>query len=182
MVITMFVGMAIELFLSLGLGMYHYRLDNVPLWLLFGHGFIFALVFRLSRKQWAIKRTIVIQKTLLCFAVLYSVFWLIWANDWFGFLSAIAFMAIVYFAKKMRLFLLIMFTVVCYIELIGAATGCWDWPETAFNVSSWLASGNPPSGIAVFYLIINIIVFWIYMRLLHPTTKRRYQNIILRKI
>ncbi|ATX81981.1 hypothetical protein Ga0123462_1117 [Mariprofundus ferrinatatus] len=181
MLIGMFVGMAGELFLSLGLGMYHYRLENVPLWLLFGHGLIFALVFRISHKPWIIKKTDVIQNTLLLLAAFYSTLWLIWANDWFGFLCAIAFMVILFSAKKSRLFFLIMFTVVCYIELIGTATGCWYWPETAFNVPAWPTSGNPPSGIAVFYFVFDAIVFWVYMHLLHPKTKLRYQNSILRK-
>jgi len=73
-----------------------------------------------------------------------------------------------------------MFVVVCYIELIGTSTGCWYWPETAFGIFNWLPSGNPPSGIAVFYFLFDAIVFWVYLYLLHPTTRLRYQR--LRKV
>jgi len=179
MLLGMFVGMGGEMFFSLLLGMYHYRLGNVPIWVIFAHGLIFALVYRLAHKKWIKKRQEAIQNLLLFLAISYSVFWLIWANDWYGFLTTVAFMLILFTAKKSRLFFLIMFAVVCYIEQVGTATGCWYWPETVLNVDSWLPSGNPPSGIAVFYFLFDAIVFWFYLHVLHPGTKQRYRNIIL---
>jgi len=181
MLVGIFFGMFFEPLFSLGLGGYHYRFDNVPLWLLFGHGFIFALVYRISRKEWVIKRSHSIQITLLCFVIFYSLFWLFWANDWFGFLAANVFICLLYFTKNSRLFFLIMFVIVCYIEQIGTLIGCWDWPDTLLNLPSWLASGNPPSGIALFYLLFNALVFWSYMYLRYPNTRWRYQNMKLRK-
>jgi len=179
MLIGIIVGLAGEAFFSLGLGMYHYRFGNIPFWLAFAHGLIFALVFRLCRKSWIKKRQYFIQNILLFFAVVYSLFWLMWANDWFGFLCAVAFILILFTVKKSRLFFLIMFAVVCYIEQVGTATGCWYWPETTLDLISWLPSGNPPSGIAVFYFLFDAAVFWIYMYLLHPNINQRYQKIRL---
>jgi len=181
MLVGVFFGMFFEPLFSLGLGGYHYRFDNVPLWLLFGHGFIFALVYRISRKEWVMKREETIQATLLCFAVFYSIFWLIWANDWFGFVCTIAFMCFLFVAKSSRLFFLIMFAIVCYIEQIGTIIGCWYWPDTMLNMLSWLASGNPPSGVALFYFMFNAIAFWSYMNLRFPHTKLRYLRMQMRK-
>ncbi|MDQ6993910.1 MAG: hypothetical protein Q9M31_10570 [Mariprofundus sp.] len=182
MLIGVVVGMAGELFFSLLLGMYHYRLENVPLWVALAHGLIFALVFRLSHKSWVKQSEPLIQSCLLLFAAVYSLFWLLWANDWYGFLCSVAFMAILFTAKKSRLFFLIMFAVVCYIEQVGTATGCWYWPETLLGIESWLPSGNPPSGIAVFYFLFDAAVFWFYMYILHPKTKLRYQSMVKKSL
>jgi len=181
MLIGIVVGLAGEFLFSIVLGMYHYRLENIPLWLAFGHGLIFAWVFKVSRAGWLRARQKMMQQVLIAFALVYSVGWLIWANDWYGFVCTMVFMAILFTAKKSRLFFLIMFVVVCYIEQVGIATGCWYWPETAFHIVSWLPSGNPPSGIAVFYFLFDAVVFWIYLQLWHRQTKRRYQNIMQRK-
>ncbi|MDX8406267.1 MAG: hypothetical protein R8K50_08995 [Mariprofundus sp.] len=179
MLIGIVVGMAGELIFSLLLGMYHYRLGNVPLWVAFGHGLIFAVVFRMAHSEWVIKRERIIQNVLLFFAAAYSLLWLLWADDWYGFLCTILFVSVLFTAKKSRLFFLIMFAVVCYIEQIGTATGCWYWPDTLLGVDGWVASGNPPSGIAVFYFLFDAIVFYFYLHVLHRPTGLRYQRMLL---
>lgn len=176
LLIGMFVGLAGEFLLSRLLGMYHYRLDNIPMWLAFGHGLIFALVFRISRKKWIRSHQNFIQILLLLFIIIYSVFWLIWDNDWFGFLCSIVFLMILYTAKQSRLFFLIMFIIVCYIEVLGTATGCWYWPKTTFSLEHGISSGNPPVGIAVFYFLFDAVVLWVYLNILHPKLKQRYMN------
>jgi len=175
------LGMLGEVLLSLGLGMYHYRLENVPLWVMFAHGIAFAAVYKLSHNPLIWRNRERIQKQLIVFAILYAFFLLIFNNDWYGFLCSVVFMIILFTAKKSRLFFLIMFVLVCYIELVGTATGCWYWPEIAFGLFSWLPSGNPPSGIAVFYFLFDAAVFYIYIYILYPRTKQRYQRMMLRR-
>jgi len=178
MLIGIVIGLAGEFLFSIVLGMYHYRLENIPLWLAFGHGLIFAWVLRCSRKRWLRENQEVVQRVLIALALIYGLIWLIWANDWYGFVCMMAFMATLFAAKKSRLFFLIMFVVVCYIEQVGTTLGCWYWPDTAFHVVSGLPSANPPSGIVVFYFIFNAAVFWVYLHVLHRHTNQRYQNII----
>ena len=181
MLIGLVVGMSGEVFFSLIMGMYHYRLGNVPLWVAFGHGLIFAYVFRMAHKDWLKSNQQVIQQALLAFAILYSLFWLWWANDWYGLLCTVVFIAILFTAKKSRLFFLIMFAVVCYIEQVGTAVQCWYWPATLLNQPGWLPSGNPPSGIGVFYFLFDAAVLWTYLYLLHPKTRHRYRAMILNR-
>lgn len=176
LIIGMVIGLAGEYILSILLGMYHYRFNNIPLWLAFAHGLIFALVFKLSKKLWVRSNKELLQKTLIFFAISYSFFWLVIANDWFGFLCTILFLTILFYAKKSRLFFLIMFAVVCFIEQIGTATGCWYWPLNVFGLENSPPSGNPPSGIAVFYFLFDAIVLWIYLNILHPNLKKRYHQ------
>lgn len=174
LLIGMVVGLAGEYILSSLFGMYHYRFDNIPLWLAFGHGLLFALVFRLSRKYWIRKNRKVIQNILIGFSIIYSILWLLFMNDWFGFLCTVIFLSILFFAKKSRLFFLIMFTIVCYLEQIGVVVGCWYWPQTTFGIENGIPSGNPPSGISVFYFIFDAIALWVYLNILHPKLRKRY--------
>jgi len=144
--------------------------------LVFGHGLIFAVVFKFSHSPHVKKNKDTIQSVLLVFAMLYGLFWLFWANDWFGFACTIAFIVILFNVKKSRLFFLIMFTIICYVEQVGTATGCWYWPDTVMSSLSWFPSGNPPSGIAVFYFLFDAIVFYVYLNIMHPNTKLRYKR------
>jgi len=176
MLMGVIVGLGGEFILSKVLGMYHYRLDNIPMWLAFGHGLLFALVFRLTHEAWVREHRETLSRVLFSFAIIYSLFWLYVADDWFGFLSTVAFLVILSIARKSQLFFLIMFAVVCYLEQIGTATGCWYWPDTLFGLDGWLPSGNPPVGIAVFYFIFDAIVLWGYLNILHPRLKIRYKR------
>ncbi len=176
LLIGIIVGLTGEFLFSKILGMYHYRFDNIPLWLAFAHGLIFAWTFKMSKKLCMQTYTKQVQYGLMIIAIAYSIFWLFWTNDVYGFIASVTFMLILYFTKKSRSFFLIMFVVVCYIELVGTSTGCWYWPEIAFDMFNWLPSGNPPSGIAVFYFLFDAIVFWVYLYLLHPATRLRYQR------
>jgi hypothetical protein len=176
MIIGIAVGLTGEYILSIVLGMYHYRFYNIPLWLIFGHSLIFASVFRLSHHPYILYRQEIIKKWLLIFSVVYSFVWLYWANDWFGFFYSVVFFVILYYAKNSRLFFLIMFFIVAYLEQIGTATGTWYWPEIAFGKFEWLPSGNPPVGIAAFYFLFDAIVLFFYLNVLHPKVKEQYRR------
>ena len=177
MLIGIVVGLTGEFILSIVLGMYHYRFGNIPLWLFFGHSLIFASVFRLSHNPWILDHQGIIKKWLFVFSALYSIVWLFWANDVFGFFYSVIFFIILYFAKKSQLFFLIMFFIVAYLEQVGTATGTWYWPEIAFNKFEWMPSGNPPVGIAAFYFLFDFIVMSFYLNVLHPKVKERYDRL-----
>lgn len=177
MLIGIVIGLCGEILFSLVLNMYHYRLNNIPIWVGFGHGLIYAFVYRASRKQTIKKYEKYIQIALLVFASLFSIGWLIFENDWFGFLCTSAFLIILSQAKKSQTFFLIMFAVVAYIELVGTATQCWWWPNTLSGLGFTPESGNPPSGIAVFYFLFDAITFWLYLNIMHKRTKFRYLKI-----
>ena len=50
LLIGVIVGLLGEFLFSRVLGMYHYRLDNIPLWLAFAHGLIFAWTLKMAKK------------------------------------------------------------------------------------------------------------------------------------
>jgi hypothetical protein len=176
LLIGIVVGMGGEILFSLVLGLYHYRLGNVPLWVALAHGLIFALVYRITHKPSFVHHSKNIQVGIVIFAVLYSVFWLIWQNDVYGFVCTVLFLAILSQAKRSRLFFLVMFVVVCYIEQVGTLVDCWWWPETISGIDFLPASGNPPTGISVFYFLFDWAVFMIYLHIFNRGIKVRYQR------
>lgn len=177
MLIGTIVGFSGEYIFSILLGMYHYRFDNIPLWLFVGHSLIFVVVLKLIRNPYVSLYEIVITKWLFYFALVYSFICLFWKNDWFGFLSSIVFFIILFYAKKSRLFILIMFSIVVYLEEVGTLTGTWSWPKVAFGVFEWIPSGNPPVGIVIFYLLFTVTVLGIYLNVLHPKVRDRYNRL-----
>jgi hypothetical protein len=174
MLIGMFVGLSIEFLASIVLGAYHYRFGNIPLWIAFGHGLIYASSSRLSRHRTLRERMRPLQLLLAGFAASYCLLLLIRDNDWFGFVCGIGFFLVLLHARRSRFFFLIMFAIVAYIEQVGTALGTWHWEATAFGLPGGLPSGNPPSGIAVGYFAFEFAVLWIYLNFLYPRTKQRY--------
>ena len=75
--------------------------------------------------------------------------------------------------KGCRVFYLIMGVLVLYIELVGTALGCWFWEPAPWGV---LRTTNPPVGAFVCYVIADILVIKIAVRVVttpegrwHPT-------------
>ena len=73
---------------------------------------------------------------------------------------------------KDRLFFLTMYVVVAVLEIIGTAYEVWSWPDTAFGVFPILKSHNPPSGISLFYFLLDIGCFVMYTQFNSKTWKR----------
>jgi len=171
----LFIALAGEVLFSLVLGMYEYRLENIPVYVPPGHAIIYACVYYFIREPGVIKYQPAIEKLLLAFAIAYGIFWLVYANDVYGFICLIALLVIYKHYTNSRLFLLSMYAVVAYLEQIGTLYGCWFWPEIAFNSWTWLPSGNPPSAISVFYFTFDIACVKVYLRM-HGTTRLRFKS------
>ncbi len=140
-----------EYLFSIVLGMYTYRLENVPHYVPPGHAVVFLGVYYFSRKSKVKKYRENIEKVLSVIILIFATYFLITKNDVFGFsLTLLVF----YFLRKYpneRLFYLAMYFVVACLELIGTTYQCWWWPATAFDTFSFLPSANPPAGISFFY-------------------------------
>ena len=55
-----------------------------------------------------------------------------------------------------------MYLLVAILEIGGTAFGCWKWPNIAFGMFKFLPSNNPPSGISLFYFLLDIGCFVMY--------------------
>lgn len=151
-----------EVTFSLVLGMYTYRLENVPLYVFFGHSIIYAGVYYFAKEPLIRRHKDILVKIFFVAVVIYSFSWLIFANDLFGFLCMVGLLLILKRYPTNRLFFLLMFFMVAYLELVGTHYGCWSWPPVWFDVFSFIPSANPPSGIGFVYFLFDAGCLWFY--------------------
>ncbi|MDB2385601.1 hypothetical protein N9V96_03940, partial [Polaribacter sp.] len=77
---------------------------------------------------------------------------------------------------KERLFFFTMYLLVAILEIGGTAFGAWKWPAIAFDKFTFLPSNNPPSGISLFYFLLDISCFFIYT-LVNKTSWKRFKKL-----
>ncbi|MCW8357111.1 MAG: hypothetical protein ACPGRG_12165 [Marinomonas sp.] len=154
-----------EVIFSIFLGMYEYRLENVPIYVPLGHSLIYAAVFYIQKEN-IIQRNKARVISILYWAMIgYSSLWLLFDQDVFGFLCTLVIVLLLRKQTGNELFFLIMFFMVVYLELLGTYYQCWFWPDTWFGKVPFIASSNPPSGISVFYFGFDIGCLWMYKKL-----------------
>jgi hypothetical protein len=177
----MLIGVAVagvgEVSFSLLIGMYEYRLHNVPLYVPPGHAILYAAVFQFIREPWV--RRHARQVTLICYALgaAFSIGWLLVYNDVYGCICFGVFSALIFYKRESRLFFVAMYLLVAYLEVIGTYLHCWSWPPCLLNKWPVIASANPPSGISVFYMGFDIACLGFY-KLSIPQLRSRYRRIM----
>ena len=175
----MLIGVAVagvgEVSFSLLIGMYEYRLHNVPLYVPLGHAILYAAVFQFIRAPWVRRHTR--QVVLACYALgaAFSIGWLLIYDDVYGCICFGVFSALIFHKRESRLFFVAMYLLVAYLELIGTYFQCWSWPPYLLNKWPAIASANPPSGIAVFYIGFDIACLGFY-KLSIPRLRGRYRR------
>lgn len=176
MIIAVILGFIGEHFFSKVLGMYTYRLENVPFYVPFGHGVLYARIFRFSKASLVKKYHKEIESFLTLIMIMVSTVYVLFLNDVFGFVMTICVFLILWKRPKDRLFFFSMYVLVVVLEIGGTAYGAWKWPDTAFGVFEFLPSNNPPSGISLFYFLLDIGCFVVYV-LLHKKAWSRLKSI-----
>jgi hypothetical protein len=147
------------------LGVYVYRLHNVPAFVPPGHGLVYLAALVLGRSALAHRyRRPVIVATLACCGA-----WVLWGltlSPRLDVLGAIWFGCLLLFLRRGRTPLVYCgaFLVTSYLELIGTGLGNWAWQQ--HDPSGWLSIGNPPSGIAGGYCFFDAAALWLTPRLL----------------
>ncbi|WP_158839055.1 hypothetical protein [Polaribacter sp. L3A8] len=176
MVYAVLIAIAGEYGFSLGMGMYTYRLENIPHYIPMGHALVYAGVLYFTKTAYAKNNVKLLEKVFTVLVIVYTTAFLILKNDVFGFvLSAL----MLYFLSKRpreRLFYLTMFLAVAYLEIIGTSYECWWWPTTAWNKISFLPSANPPSGISFFYFGLDLGCLYFYKKR-HKIAWSRMKNV-----
>ncbi len=162
MLFGVLVALGGEILFSLILGMYSYRLGNIPVYIPFGHALLYASVYYITKEPLVRKQPHRLIRLLYPFMVVYALSWLIMANDLLGFTCTIIILFLLHKQPSSKPFFLIMFFMVVYLELVGTHYQCWLWPEIWFNSFSWMPSANPPSGIGVFYFAFDLGCLWLY--------------------
>jgi hypothetical protein len=176
MVYAVIIGFFGEHLFSRVLEMYTYRLENVPLYVPLGHAALYGRIFMFSKASVVKKHHKAIEQLFGIFIAIFTTIYLAFFADIFGFLMTVCVFLILWKRPKDRLFFLAMYILVAILEIGGTAFGCWKWPETAFGIFNFLPSNNPPSGISLFYFLLDISCFFVYTQR-HKITWLRLKNI-----
>lgn len=170
------IGFGGEYLFSRALDMYTYRLENVPLYVPFGHAALYGRIFMFSKAPIVKKHNKAIEELFAVIIILLATIYLVFFKDVFGFVMTAIVFLLLWKRPKDRLFFFSMYLLVAILEIGGTAFGCWQWPNTAFGVFSFLPSNNPPSGISLFYFLLDISCFFIYTQR-HNVSWQRLKNI-----
>ena len=129
------------------LGVYVYRLENVPAFVPPGHGLVYLAALCLGRSAWAHRHARAFLGTTLTACGLWAAYGLLLAERR-DVLGAFWFACLLAFARWGRSPLLYAgaFVVVSALELVGTGLGTWTWQ--LHDPTGLVSIGNPPSGIA----------------------------------
>ena len=142
---------------SVYMGGYTYRFENVPAYVPLGHGMVYLTAIALARSGLFLRyaRAIATSVVVLCGA------WSLWGisgyaeqGDSGGALLFCVFLVCV-FTGRSPLVYLAAFFITTWLELVGTAVGAWKW--AAMDPVLGLSQGNPPSGVAVWYCLVDAV-------------------------
>ena len=144
-----------EIVLSLGWGLYTYHNALIPLYVPFGHGVFYALAAE-SAQQPTLRRYArpITHAVLVAGSIIAAVSFIFFHDQW-GLLWWIA-TAILVMRSRNQLLLAACFTYTILLEWLGTAIGNWQWAAAVPFVG--LRSANPPSGVGILYILLDLIV------------------------
>lgn len=176
MIYAVIIGFLGEHFFSRGLDMYTYRLENIPHYVPLGHAALYGRVLMFSKASVVKKNHDAVEQIFAFVIASLSLVYLFFFKDVFGFVMTICVFLMLIKRPKDKLFFYTMYILVAVLEIGGTAFGCWKWPDTAFGIFSFLPSNNPPSGISLFYFLLDVSCFMVY-KLRNRATWNRFKNI-----
>jgi hypothetical protein len=143
-----------EIVLSLGWGLYTYRNALIPLYVPFGHGIFYALAADSAQQQTLRRYARPIARGVLVAGSIIAAISFIFFQDQWGLLWWIA-AATVLTRSRNQLLLSACFTYTMLLEWLGTAIGNWHWAADVPFVG--LRSANPPSGVGILYILLDLI-------------------------
>jgi len=180
-VCCMIVATTGEVVLSIGWGLYSYRHALIPLYVPPGHALFYTLAAETARQHFVRVRGAVIARSVFIAGSIFAVASLALKHDVWGFLWWLGAVALIAVSKN-RLLLSACFVYTIILELAGTAIGNWRW--TAEVPGLGLHSANPPSGVGILYILLDLIVVAITANIQkgnrHHAETRRSRSFFLR--
>jgi hypothetical protein len=143
-----------EVVLSLGWGLYTYRNALIPLYVPFGHGVFYALAAESAHQQFLQKHAKRIAQWVLVAGSVNAIVSLLFFHDQWGLLWWIGALTLIARSRN-QLMLCACFVYTMPLEWIGTAIGNWHWSAVVPFVG--LRSANPPSGVGILYILLDLI-------------------------
>jgi hypothetical protein len=146
-----------EHFASPFMGGYTYRFGNVPAYVPPGHGMVYLTAVALARSGLFLRHA----REIATFVVLICGAWSLWGisgfadqGDSVGALLFCVFLVYLFKGRSPMVYLAAFF-ITTWLELIGTAVGTWKW--AAIDPVLKLPQGNPPSGVAAWYCLVDAV-------------------------
>lgn len=152
-----------EVVLSIGWGLYSYRHAVIPFYVPPGHGLFYTLAAETARQHAVRLRAVAITRWTVVIGSGIALVSLVLRHDVWGFLWWIGAVALISVSRN-RLLLSACFAYTIILEWMGTAIGNWSWAAEVPFVK--LHSANPPAGVGILYILLDLIVVAITSRML----------------
>lgn len=161
-----------EYFASVYMKGYIYRFENVPAYVPAGHGLVYLTAVALGRSGFFQRNA----RRIAAFVVIVCGTWALWGISGWGRLDVIgALLFVVFllylFKGRSPMVYLGAFFITSWLELVGTSAGTWAW--AAIDPASKLPQGNPPSGVAAWYCLVDAVALTGAGPLLQALSKTR---------
>ncbi len=143
-----------EVVLSLGWGLYTYHNALIPLYVPFGHGLFYALAAESAQQPWLQRRASSITRGVLVAGSIIAAAGFLFFHDQWGLLWWLL-AATLLVRSRNQLLLSTCFIYTIFLEWLGTANGNWHWASIVPGVG--LRSANPPSGVGILYILLDLI-------------------------
>ncbi len=146
-----------ENFASLYMKGYIYRFENLPFYVPAGHGLVYLTAVALGRSGLFQRYA----RQIAAFVVVLCGAWAFWGisdlaerKDEVGALLYVVFLLYLFKGRSPMVYLAAFF-ITSWLELVGTTAGTWAWAE--IDPASGLTQGNPPSGVAAWYCLVDAV-------------------------
>lgn len=146
-----------EHFASPFMGGYTYRFSNVPAYVPPGHGMVYLTAVALARSGLFLRYA----REITTLVIVVCGLWSLWGvsgfaqqGDAVGALLFCVFLVYLFKGRSPMVYLAAFF-ITTWLELIGTAVGTWKW--AAIDPVLGLPQGNPPSGVAAWYCLVDAV-------------------------
>ena len=143
-----------EVILSLGWGLYTYRNALIPLYVPFGHGVFYAIAAASAQQPLLQRHAKTMTRIVLVSGTAVAMTSVLALHDQWGMLWWIA-AATLLTRSRNQLLLSACFVYTIALEWVGTAIGNWQWAAVVPGVG--LRSANPPSGVGILYILLDLI-------------------------
>ena len=143
-----------ECILSLGWGLYSYRHALIPTYVFFGHGLFYALAAETAQQRALQRIAPLITRGVLIGGSTVAAASLIFFRDTWGLLWWVIAVALLIRARD-QLLLSACFVYTMLLEWAGTAMGNWTWSTEVPYTG--LTAANPPSGVGLLYILLDLI-------------------------
>jgi len=160
-----------ENFASIYMSGYTYRLENLPWFVPPGHGLVYLTAVVLGRTDLFLKHA----RSITVLVVLVGVGWSILTltgnlgrDDEIGSVLFCIYLVFLFKGRSPMVYLGAFF-ITTWVELVGTSLGTWNW--AAIDPASTLTQGNPPSGVAAWYCLVDAVAMGAAIPVLNQVAK-----------